>query len=120
MDGFTYGGLGVQGGIRQATESMEKLATFLKSKDVELSVIVYPWPDQLKHGVVNSKQVQIWKNFCKKRCKNFTDTFPEFFKIKQDFGIDYVVNKYYLPGDVHFSKDGHKLISRVFLNKGSE
>ncbi len=117
MDGFEYGGLGVKGGIDQATQSMEKLSMLLKSKDVELNVIVYPWPDQVKYGIANSKQVQIWKNFCKERCKNFIDTFPEFFRLKQDFGIDYVLNKYYLPGDVHFSKDGHGLISSIVLNK---
>jgi len=120
MDGFEYGGLGIKGGIDQATQSMQKLSTFLESKDVELSVVVYPWPDQIKYGTVNSKQVQIWKNFCEGRCKNFIDAFPEFFKLKKEFNIDYVLNKYYLSGDVHFSKAGHELISSIVLKKVTE
>ena len=43
----------------------------LKKKGIEMSLAVYPWPQQLEYDVENSEQVKMWENFCTDRCKHF-------------------------------------------------
>ena len=44
--------------------------------------MVYPWPAQLIYDKVDSRQVQIWRDWCEGKCKRFVTVFPEFFAIR--------------------------------------
>ena len=65
-------------GIKENIKNMEKLHKFLVSKNIKLSVAVYPWPNTLIYDNLTSKHVKIWKNFCLNKCKNFINYFPIF------------------------------------------
>ena len=48
---------------------MQMLSNLLKSKKIDLSVAVYPWPSTLKYDTENNKQytnVKIFVSNCKK------------------------------------------------------
>ena len=61
---------------------MTSLNNFLKTEDITLSIAVYPQPGQIIYDRKNSKQVKIWKKFCKNKCKHFINLFPTFFDEK--------------------------------------
>ena len=66
--------------------TMDELYKLLKKKGIEMSLAVYPWPQQLEYDVENSEQVKMWENFCTDRCKHFLIFFLIFLsqKIKLD------------------------------------
>lgn len=110
-----YGELGVRRSIEKVVSQMEHVADLLASHNIKLSVGVYPWPAQLKYDQENSLQVQIWQRFCENRCENFYNTFPTFFNTLRTSGIDATIDRYYYPGDMHFSKGGNAVIAETIL-----
>ena len=42
---------------------IEKLYFLLKENNIEMSLAVYPWPQQIENDIVNSKHVEMWSKF---------------------------------------------------------
>jgi lysophospholipase L1-like esterase len=108
-----YGDLGVEGGIAKAVHAMDELAGILRARGISFSVGVYPWPDQIEFGVVESRQVLIWRHWCERNgCVKFIDHFPDFFAAK--YSSDWR-EKFYMDGDVHFNEAGNRLIAAKLI-----
>jgi hypothetical protein len=95
---------------------MTKLFELLKENNIKLSLAVYPWPQQIEHDVVESKHVKMWEEFCISRCEKFINFFPFFFKEKSNSSYLEVHKKYYFWNDVHFNKEGNKVIANKLIN----
>jgi len=93
-------------------ETMSELHKLLEKNGIPLSIVVYPWPQQLEKDVVDSKHVLMWKNFCENKCANFINLFPIFFKEKDNKGFLETYKKYYWWNDMHFNVEGNKLVAR--------
>ena len=109
-----YGKGGPSVGIKLAINHMIKLDELLKSKNIKLSVGVYPWPAQLMHDdLIFNKHVEMWKNFCIHRCLNFINTFPYFEQKVKKLGVLKVYKQYYLDEDIHYNKEGNKFVFQI-------
>ena len=98
---------------------MTKLYEYLKEKNIDLSIAVYPYPNTLIYDNLNSNYVSLWKNFCLKKCKNFINFFPLFFENKNKLDFKTALEKtslYYLDGDVHYNKLGNEKIANGLIN----
>ena len=114
-----FSGYDFREGIKKNIYYMEKLYKFLKSRNIKLSVAIYPWPNTLIYDNVFSSHVKIWKDFCLNKCHNFIDYFPIFFENKKSLNLKEAKNKidkYYLKYDMHFNSVGHKKISEPLIN----
>jgi hypothetical protein len=98
----------VAGGIARSRQNMTLLADTLAGRGIPLTIVVYPWPQQLARGGPNSRQVEIWRTFCQSRCKAFIDLFPAFFAAKQSDKDWYP--HLFIVGDVHHSAAANKLM----------
>jgi lysophospholipase L1-like esterase len=104
--------------IQKITKYMDKLLQLTRNNNIKLTIAVYPWPYQVLNEDLNSLHVKIWKEWCRKNNVYFINYFPDFIskglahkeKIK-------IVKKYYIPSDVHFNKQGNKLLAKKFLKK---
>ena len=96
-------------------ENMNSLFELLSEKKVPLSIVIFPWPQQLENDVVNSKHVKMWEEFCEKKCKNFINLFPDLFNERDNNGYLATYKKYYWWNDMHFNKEGNKLIAKKLL-----
>jgi hypothetical protein len=105
-----YGDKGVQFGIDTSIHHMGELYKLLKEKNINLSVGIYPWPNQLKYDLVNNLQAKIWGDFCKNKCSYFFNTMPAFFKYLKSNGDVKTYQDLYIYGDMHFNKNGNKVI----------
>ena len=76
-----------------------------------MTVVVYPWPDQVASGDRDSKHVAFWREWSAEAGARFVDLFPAFFE--EPAGE--VLGKYFVPGDVHYNEEGNRLIAREFL-----
>jgi len=113
--GHDYKPLGVEGGIRRSLQNMRSLSDLLTAKNIPLTIVVYPWAQQLAQGDRNSLQISLWREFCDSRCKAFIDLFPVFFA-----AADADKNWYehlYILGDDHFSAAGNQLMFREMAKR---
>lgn len=111
-----YAPLGLEAGIAKEKMKMDVLYRELKERNIPISVVVYPWPAQLAHDKVNSREVRIWQDWCAGRCKRFVDLFPAFFAIKNQCrstepGCWYLNS--FVFGDTHYNSAGNELVAGV-------
>ena len=111
-----YGEIGIAQSVKESLDIMDTLYELLKSQNIDMSIGVYPWPEQLKNDSVNSVHVEMWKKFSKERGIKFYNSFPIFFNLVEDNGLDYVLKKYFNENDVHFNHEGSKIIAKDFLD----
>jgi lysophospholipase L1-like esterase len=113
-----YGEMGVSGGVQKATLNMTRLAELLRERNIKFSVGVYPWPDQVMYDTSESVGMTIWRDWCKSQgCTLFINHFQDFFPsdpAAEDNSA--ILDKYYIPGDVHFNVDGNKLIAARLIS----
>ena len=94
---------------------MEMTHELLRENNIKMSLAVYPWPQQLEHDKIDSKQVLMWKKFCVNRCENFINYFPFFFTQLDKDGFINTYKKYYWWNDVHFNKKGNEVIAEKLI-----
>ncbi len=108
--------LGLEGGIAKEKAKMTLLWQELAKRNIPISVVVYPWPAQLVHDTVDSRQVQIWREWCEGKCKRFLSVFPAFFAVKQQcrrFEPGCWYSKYFVFGDIHYNSAGNAVVAEV-------
>lgn len=103
-----YRPLGIEGGIERSLQNMGKLSDLLASRGIPLTIVVYPWAQQIAQNDRDSRQVRLWRDFCANRCKAFIDLFPAFFAIA-DRDKDWYEHLFIL-GDDHFSVNGNRIL----------
>ncbi len=96
-------------GIPLSLRNMEQLYQLTQQHGIKMHVAVYPWPAQIKNKDLDSKQVQIWKQFAKEKNINFINYFPDF--ISEDKPVEEITQKYFIPGDGHWNEAGHEVIA---------
>jgi len=109
-----YAPLGLEAGIRKEQSKMDQLWRELKDQGIPISVVVYPWPAQLAHDSVESRQVKIWRTWCEGKCRGFVSAFPAFFADKsacprEQPGCWYMED--FIFGDEHYSRAGNALVT---------
>jgi hypothetical protein len=77
-----YAPLGLQPGLTKEESQMTLLWQELQKRNIPLSVVVYPWPTQIAHDTMDSKQVLMWRDWCARKCKSFISIFPAFCAVK--------------------------------------
>jgi hypothetical protein len=107
-DPAKYRPLGVEGGIARSIENMTKLSDLLASRNIPLTIVVYPWAQQIAQNDRDSKQVRLWRDFCPGHCKAFIDLFPPLFAAA-DADKDWYEHLY-IVGDDHFSAKGNRML----------
>jgi len=103
-----------EAGVAQARARMSRLRAFLREREIGMTVVVYPWPDQVLHDTPDSRQVRIWRRWCAEEDVRFVDLFPPFFAKPGESPSD-ALRRHYLPGDVHFNAVGHATLAEAFL-----
>ena len=96
--------------ISVSIKHMNDLYILLKNNSIDLSVAVYPWPGTLKNDRADNKQVKIWKEFCKLKCKKFYNFMPVFFS-----RIDKKI--FFIKNDIHYNSLGNKIIADEFFSQ---
>jgi hypothetical protein len=106
--GNSYQPLGIEGGIARSLQNMRALAELLSARNIPLTIVVYPWAQQLAQGDRDGRQVSLWREFCQGRCKAFINLFPVFFAAA-DADKDWYEHLFVL-GDDHFSAAGNRFM----------
>jgi len=114
IDEATYQQYGQEGERRMAAH-MDSLHAFLSSRGIPMIVAVYPWPDQIAAGDLDSRQVRLWRDWSAARGARFVDHFPDFVRGETPDERIGVLRRYYIGGDYHWNAAGHRLVAQGFL-----
>ena len=90
-------------GLELAGTNMDKIVEICREWKCQFTLVVYPWPDNVRAGDRNSIQVTHWRQWAAERGVRFIDGFGAFFQEPPGVAVD----KYFIHGDAHFSAQGH-------------
>jgi len=100
-------------GLALADQHMSQLKTLLDQHGISLTVVVYPWPDQIYHHDIDSRQVQHWQKWSNRNKAGFINLFPAF--INNKLSPEQTIKTLFIQGDVHWNNKGHQLIASRLL-----
>lgn len=98
-------------GIKNEEKYLSELLEILRSRGVALTLAVYPWPDQIWHKDLQSKHVRHWRQWSERNNVKFIDLFPLFLDLNPE-NPSSTIKEYYIRGDIHWNKYGHKLVAQ--------
>lgn len=99
-------------GLELASQHMLQLKDLCQNHAVDLSVVIYPSPTQIYANDKDSRQREFWRGFCDETKIPLIDLFPTFID-HTVAGPDEIYQRYYLPGDTHWSPSGHGLVAEI-------
>ena len=100
LDSWGRRGLEIAGG------NLDEVVALCRQWHCRVTLVVYPWPDNVAAGDRDSLQVRHWRDWAEARDVRFVDGFAPFFREPARAAI----GKYYIPGDVHFTEAGNRLL----------
>jgi hypothetical protein len=98
-------------GLQLAAENMTNLVNLCSENDVDVTVVIYPWPQQIRRGDVDNIQVVFWSEFCTENDVQLIDLFPVF--INEERAGRSVRDAYFIPSDVHWNAEGNDKVARA-------
>ncbi|VAW99164.1 hypothetical protein MNBD_GAMMA23-1478 [hydrothermal vent metagenome] len=113
MDKSLYNEFGEKG-LTIGAKHMLQLKNLLDKQQISLTVVVYPWPDQIYNDDFESKQVNFWYNWSRKNKVEFINLFNAFVPTTT---AEETIRKYYINGDVHWNEVGHKRVFQVLKTR---
>jgi hypothetical protein len=93
-------------GLEIAGANLDKLVGLCRDWQCRVTLVVYPWPDNVVARDRDSLQVRHWRDWSAARGVRFVDAFAPFFEEPADATL----RRYYIEGDVHFTSAGNRLI----------
>ena len=102
-------------GLEKARHHMDLLYQLLQQHNIEMTIAVYPWPDQIVHADLHSRQVTFWEKWAKKYSVVFFNFFPSFISPETD--PKEVIKNNFIEGDVHWNETGHEVVARELYAK---
>ena len=117
VDPAAYSGYG-EVGLQRAKNHMSLLAGLLKRHRIGMTLVVYPWPDQIVRHDLDSIQVNVWRDWAAEHSVHFINLFPDFIKPQQDPKA--VIRRCFIPSDIHWNEEGHRLVAARFLAQCQE
>ena len=101
-------------GLERADTHMSRLAALLRRHGIPLTLAVYPWPQHLLWNDRPSLQVGHWQEWSTREGVRFVELFSAFFAEADAIGVRDTIARYFIPGDVHWSALGHRLVAERF------
>jgi hypothetical protein len=98
-------------GRARAEQDMTHLREFLDARGIGMTLVIYPWPDQIEFDPKAPRHRDFWRDWAAAHDTAFVDLFDDFTKddametLKRDF----------IPGDFHWNAAGHALVARRVL-----
>jgi lysophospholipase L1-like esterase len=100
----------VQRGIAQVKEHILAIRDLAQSHSAELTLVIYPWPAQLKSEARPSMAQVIFGDFAKENNIRLIDAYPPFFALGESW------REYFIPGDFHWNAKGDAFIAGILYD----
>lgn len=98
-------------GLTLADAHMSELAKLLRARNIPLTVVVYPWPQQLQWDDRHSLQESHWRTWSAREGAHFISLFAAFFGAADAEGLGPSLRRLFITNDVHWNAAGHRLVA---------
>ncbi len=99
--------------IKFSVENLNELNNFLKKKNIELLVVLYPWSFEIDNEEIRKKYLEFIIPLLNENKINSLSVYEGFLK----GNIYESIGKNYLYNDIHFNKNGNRIIVNELLKK---
>ncbi|MFW6237077.1 MAG: hypothetical protein ACOC3F_01690, partial [Desulfosudaceae bacterium] len=72
---------------------------------------------QLQAGDRRSIHNAYWRNWCRRHGVEYIDYFPVFFEQMKENSTAEVIDEYFINGDAHWNRQGHRLVADIFCTR---
>jgi hypothetical protein len=96
-------------GVDLAVSNMTLLVELCRRHGIAMTIAVYPWPQQILHHDLDSRQVAIWRAFAERHGLGFINYFPDFIGSRDPVET---IRELFMKGDSHWNVAGHQVIAR--------
>lgn len=100
----------VERGLALQAESLDRIADRCERDGLPLTLVAYPWPDQLGEAGLHGPHIDPLRRFARDRGLGFVDLYRDFAKLGPP---DSVRAGYFIPGDVHWNREGNRVVSEA-------
>lgn len=104
----------VEKGLHKIKKEMTRLSNELKARNIPLTLVVYPWPQQVRAGMRPSRAETEWAAWAVENGAQFVSLFPVFVN---ETPAEEVLSRYYWKNDAHWNEEGHRLVAEALLEK---
>jgi hypothetical protein len=101
-------------GLKLALTNMRNLVGLCKGKRIKMTIVVYPWLQQIVSQDLDSVQVRTWRDFARVNGAGFINLFPTFI---DGTPIEIAEKRFFLEGDLHWNAAGHRLVANTVLER---
>jgi hypothetical protein len=93
-------------GLATAAGNLGRLLELCRQWGSALTLVVYPWPDQVAQEDRDSVQVRYWRQWSADNGVNFVDGFSPFFRRPKEQAL----HDLFIADDVHFTEQGNRFV----------
>ncbi|MFZ2024871.1 MAG: hypothetical protein WAV51_01130 [Microgenomates group bacterium] len=95
-------------GLSLCKTYLAELVAFLRNHAItNITLVVYPWPQQITYDTVDCIQATYWQTFATEQNISFVNLFPQFFSFQQKENL--------YNSDNHFNERGHQVVADVLM-----
>lgn len=103
--------------LRRTRESLDALHEFCRARGIVLTMVVYPWPDQIRIRDRETPAWTTWRDWCAAKEIPLISLFQPFW----DAGpAEAVIQRFYIPGDMHWNEAGHQFVAQQIIRHWPE
>ena len=111
---YFYGDLWVSEGIKSVNfsiENLENLKQYLVGKNIKMLVVIFPWAFELADKIPRENYLNyILPKLVEKKI-NYISAYEHFLNLKSD--VYSTISDNYVYNDIHFNKQGYKILSDI-------
>ncbi len=96
--------------LKKNSKYIQKIINLANKNKSKIIFVLYPWPGHIYQEQINNKYNEYWTNFFINKDVDLVNLNSIFFKFLKSKSSKEIILQYYILGDVHFNKEGHKLI----------
>jgi len=104
-------------GLKLAREHMNLLSEMCKENNIDLTVVIYPWPSIIEQRDPYNIQVGFWEKYCTMNNVGFINLYPDFIN---ETSTTEIMKQYFIPGDVHWNTEGNQYVADILLEYMSD
>jgi len=104
----------VEQGTRRVLGSLQAVLELSRKHGFALTVVSYPWPDQVLQPNLQTPARETWRIWCEANGVPYVSLFEIFWNAGSP---QEVVDRYYIRGDMHWNEAGHALVAQELIRR---